>query len=115
HQFGKMFHPAVIIKNKHIDEIQKDIWEHIITKESNKNKLKNLIEKKLFSSIDKDKLLLSLSHLNLLKYHLEELINTVLNIHNNINNFKDKFKIRDNVLCAKNSDGMYSSNTFLSI
>ncbi|CAF1287493.1 unnamed protein product [Rotaria sp. Silwood1] len=109
HQFGKMYNPVVTIKNKHIAQIQKDIWEYIMTNKSDESQLKTLFETKLFSLIDKDKLLSYLAHSNILKNHLEEMINTALNIHNNINKFKDKFKIIDNVISTKNLDGKYSN------
>ncbi|CAF4247528.1 unnamed protein product, partial [Rotaria sordida] len=111
HQFDKMYNAVVTIKNKHITQIQKDIWKHIVTNKSDEGQLKTFFELKLFSLIDKDKLLSNLAHSNILKNHLKEMINTALNIHNNINTFKDKFKITDNVIYAKDSDGKYSSST----
>ncbi|CAF1411630.1 unnamed protein product [Adineta steineri] len=115
-QFGEMFHSVVTIKNKNIAQIQKDIWQFQITKKPDENELENFVDAKIFSLGNKDKMITNLLHANSLKKHIKEMIDTAREIYNDINEknlFKEKFRIIDDIICAKDCDGKYSSTTIL--
>ncbi|CAF4247308.1 unnamed protein product, partial [Adineta steineri] len=116
HQFGQTYNPGVEIRNKNIAQIQKEIWEHIMTKNPDKIQLENLTNQRVFSLIDEDQLLSIVVRSNSLKNHFNHMIDTAIEIYNDMNDkniFKDKFKIIDNIIYKKDCDGKYSSTTIL--
>ncbi|CAF4982196.1 unnamed protein product, partial [Rotaria sp. Silwood1] len=114
HQFGEMYYPVVAIKNKNIAQLQKDIWKYLMTEKPDQTRLKDFTDRKILSLVDKDQMLRNLERSNTLKDHTKEMIDTAIEIYNDINEkniFQEKYKIIDNIIYGKDSDGKFFPDT----
>jgi hypothetical protein len=109
--FGEVYRAAVSIPNSNIETIQKEIWQQIIVeKNRDKTKLFDCINEKFSKVINDDQMLSRLKKLGFLKFHLEEMIQIAIGIHEDMtkeNLLRDKYKLIDEKINKKNGDGKY--------
>ncbi|CAF1267977.1 unnamed protein product, partial [Rotaria sordida] len=114
-KFGIMLYPAAIVYNEYLAEIQKDIWKNLMTGNLDKTKLKNLVNERIAKSLSQDNMPLYLKKSDILENHLEKMINTAIQIYKDMkdkNILKEKYKLIDDNIYMKDSDGKYVSYTF---